>query len=298
MKGFQKGDLNPAKTPEFREFIRQIHLRKSSWNKGLPKELQPMYKKKQSSKQKMIVSERMKKNNPMLNPEISQKIRILHLGKHYSPKTEFKKGMVSLNKGKKGTIPWNKDLTAKEDVRLTSKFKNKRFEEIHGKIRTDEIKEKMRHAKLGRTYEEIYGETETKRIKNEKSKKMKSHWKDREYKEKNIEAILKGLFKRPTRLEQKFIDFCKKYNLPFLYCGDGSLLIGFKNPDFVESNGKKICVETANKAEKKIFWKMSPSQYETVRQNHFLKYGWKCYVVWEDELKHEDKLFERVKETV
>jgi len=45
-------------------------------------------------------------------------------------------------------------------------------------------------------------------------------------------------------------------------------------------------------------WNKGPSQYETVRQNHFLKYGWKCRVVWEDELEHEDKLFERFKETV
>jgi len=37
-----------------------------------------------------------------------EKNRITHLGKRYSPATEFKKGDIPWNKGKKGDIPWNK----------------------------------------------------------------------------------------------------------------------------------------------------------------------------------------------
>ena len=74
----------------------------------------------------------------------------------------------------------------------------------------------------------------------------------KEWNEKRIKAVLKGLLKRPTKLEQKYSEFYDKYDLPFKYCGNGSLLIGYKNPDFVESNGKKVCIEVANKIEKSI----------------------------------------------
>ncbi len=130
---------------------------------------------------------------------------------------------------------------------------------------------------------------EIKALKKELAKKQ---WKNSEIKEKMIEGVLKSRFKRPTKLEQKFIELFKKYNLPFNYCGDGSLIIGFKNPDFVESDGEKICLEVGNKSEKNIFSKQKSWKiYERDRIKHFAKYGWKCIVLWEDELK-------RIKEAI
>ena len=105
------------------------------------------------------------------------------------------------------------------------------------------------------------------------SEPMKKLWQDPEYREKTIKAQLQGLFKRPTSLEKEFIDFIEKYSLPFNYCGNGSLLIGFKNPDFVEDNGRKLCIEVANEFHHQ-------GNYAEKRIEHFKKYGWECLVLF------------------
>lgn len=119
----------------------------------------------------------------------------------------------------------------------------------------------------------------------------RKNWQNPEYREKHIKAILKGLSRRPTSLEQKAIGFHKKYNLPFTYCGDGTLLIGYKNPDFYESNGKKICLEYANRV-----LRHHPENYEQKRIEHFAKYGWRCLVIRDNELDDEEGLVKKIVE--
>lgn len=96
-------------------------------------------------------------------------------------------------------------------------------------------------------------------------------WQDPEYRDRTIKASLKGLFKRPTSLERQFIKLIEKYNLPYQYTGDGSFLIGYKNPDFVNINGAKICIEVAEPY-------FHDDNYTKERVSHFAKYGWTCYV--------------------
>lgn len=122
------------------------------------------------------------------------------------------------------------------------------------------------------------------------SKKMKNLWNVPEWRERQLKKILKGLMKRPTSLEKQFIEIIQNYNLPFAYCGDGGLLIGFKNPDFYETNGKKICIEVANRFHHQGNWAEK-------RIDHFKKWGWKCLVFfasrnkrrkWKFDLSEED----------
>lgn len=114
------------------------------------------------------------------------------------------------------------------------------------------------------------------------SKIMKEHWKNLEFRERVIKAQLKGMFKRPTSLERQFIDFFQKYNLPYKYVGDGEFIIGGKCPDFINVNGKKICVEVRNRKVCKYYDKITPEEYEKERKEHFAKYGWKCIVLFFD----------------
>ena len=83
--------------------------------------------------------------------------------------------------------------------------------------------------------------------------------------------------KRPTSLEKTFIGLIKKHNLPYKYVGDGAFLIGYKNPDFINVNGEKICIEVANMVEIH-----HGKDYEEQRIKHFAKYGWKCLVFFCD----------------
>jgi len=127
-------------------------------------------------------------------------------------------------------------------------------------------------------------------------------WQDKEYREKVIKNTLKGMFKRPTSLERRFMDeIISPNNLPFAYCGDGSLIIGFKNPDFYATNGRKICIEVAYP-----YFKIrdygSRENYERKRPHYYGKYGWKCLVFWGNGLNEfelsEDKIVEKIREVL
>jgi len=106
--------------------------------------------------------------------------------------------------------------------------------------------------------------------------------------EKAIPKIIKKLRDWPTPLEKEFINLCEEYSLPFLYCGDGSLMIGSKNPDFVESNGEKICLEVVHR-------RGVDKKYEISRQQYFAKYSWKCLVIWEREFKDKPALVDKIR---
>lgn len=124
------------------------------------------------------------------------------------------------------------------------------------------------------------------------------NWQNPEYRERMIKVMMKALAKRPTKLEHNGINFISKFNLPIKYVGDGSLIIGGKNPDYVESNGKKICFEIGNKIEKSLKREgrdqHSWQEYEQQRIEHFKKHGWKCLVIWEDELQNERLLLDKI----
>lgn len=98
-----------------------------------------------------------------------------------------------------------------------------------------------------------------------------------------------------TKPELIFEEICKKYNLPFRYVGDASLWIGKKgekqlNPDFIETNGRKVCVEVMGS-----FWhsslynrRLGESALLPFREKHYKKYGWESIFIWESELKSEN----------
>ena len=95
-----------------------------------------------------------------------------------------------------------------------------------------------------------------------------------------IENVFKANWKRPTSLEKRFIKIIEKYNLPYRYTGNGSFLIGYKNPDFVNTNGDKICIEVANHFHHQGNWAEK-------RIEHFAKWGWKCLIFWSKRNKSE-----------
>lgn len=146
------------------------------------------------------------------------------------------------------------------------------YQEKRKKLYTPEIREKMRLAQL-----KIWG---TPGYKKKMSQIGKNKWQDKDYKEKMIALALKGLLKRPTSLEKQMIKIIKKYNLPYKYVGDGSFLIGYKNPDFININGVKKYIEVGN-----IFHHQG--NYIAERSKHFAKYGWQGYFFITQKLDEE-----------
>ncbi len=121
------------------------------------------------------------------------------------------------------------------------------------------------------------------------SETLKSNYKDKEWKEKVLKKMFNSLDKRPTGYEKIIINIVKKHNLPYKYVGDGSFLIGYKNPDFINTNGEKIALEVYYDYHK-IKNYGSVENYKNVRSNHFNKYGWKTIFISNNEIRNERKI--------
>jgi len=205
---------------------------------------------------------------------------------------QFKKGFTPWNKGTKGVMPtpWNKDKPLSEEQRR--KLSEIRLKNPNrywlGKKRDEET-----NRKISKTKKKLYDEGKIvpfykgKHLPEDFKKKLASakvrNWKDPEYKKNQVKRIVRGLIKRPTSLEKEMIDIIKKYNLPYRYSGNGSFILGGKNPDFVNINGKRICIEVANTIH-------HPKSYPTERVNYFKKLGWDCIVFRVNNLNEKDVL--------
>lgn len=84
--------------------------------------------------------------------------------------------------------------------------------------------------------------------------------------------------RRPTDLEAKLISIIDKNQLPYKYTGDGSFIVGGKNPDFVNTNSAKVAVDIFGD-----YWH-EPNEVEE-RQAIFASYGWSLFIMWESDLK-------------
>lgn len=216
-------------------------------------------------------------NNPAKRKEVRLKLSLILKNRKITWKEKLrkpKKDSSKMYKFQKGHIPWNKGkllpIKVKEKISkslLGHKYPIERNEKIALINRKKVLLEGMKLKNTGRTW----------------FKKGHTLWQNPIYREKVIKNSLKALFKRPTSLEKEFIVFVKEHNLPYKYVGDGSFLIGFKNPDFIDTNGKKICIELRPKIMCQFWNKCSPEEYEGKQIEHYLKYGWKCIVVWQED---------------
>lgn len=118
---------------------------------------------------------------------------------------------------------------------------------------------------------------------------QKKVWQNRdpETNEKMVKVLLKMCRERPTGYEQKIIDLCKEHNLPFRYVGDGQVILAGRNPDFIETNGKKLIIETYSK-----YWKDKVcggwESYERERKKLFAQYGYKILFLNDNDLLRKD----------
>lgn len=154
--------------------------------------------------------------------------------------------------------------------------------------KTKKIMSKKAKLRIGEK-NSFYGKHHSKKTKETIGNKCHKRWQNKEYREKIIKSSLKGLMKRPTSLEIEMIKIIEKNKLPYTYVGDGSFLVGYKNPDFVNTNGEKICVEVANTIH-------HDKNYEGKRIKYFAEWGWKCIVFWTNKL-NEKEVIKKIGET-
>lgn len=154
----------------------------------------------------------------------------------------------------KGQIPWNKILTyCRQCPRIIGK--PRKGHSSTGLCRSCCGKEVWSRSGMREMYISSHanqlGIPLSEQQKSQRRESSTKAWSDTELRQRqscmvskfweNPEHAKKVLRRRsPNYPEQGFINLCTKYDLPYRYVGNGQLVIGRKNPDFVDSTGTKL----------------------------------------------------------
>jgi len=122
----------------------------------------------------------------------------------------------------------------------------------------------------------------------------KKFWRRLDYARK----VIKKLHSRPSKPETEVIQIIKQNGFPFKYVGDGSVVIGTLNPDFIHTEGERMVLEVFGRAfhdpsvsHKEVPWK----QQYFGRIAYYAHLGYKCLILWDDELKNKSKVVEKIR---
>lgn len=123
-----------------------------------------------------------------------------------------------------------------------------------------------------------------------------------EAKKRTLKKSLKSRVKKPNKLEQRLVYLFEENRIPFRYCGDGDVIIGGKCPDFINYNGRKQVLELFGRAfhdpKHPLKARIPYHQTEEGTIEHYKRYGFDCFVIWDNELKTPDEVVERIKRWV
>lgn len=238
--------------------LQQAYNKGKKWEEWLPIEMQ-------KKALKNLEKGRGYFKGKHLPQKIRDKLSKVKKGKHYSPKTEFKKGHIPRTKFMKGHTPWNKNrkIHLSPKTEFTSERVKEMWKDPHHRLK---IQQYMLRPEIREKHSQI----------------IKKLHKDPKFQSKR----LRGVLKKPTRPEQKLMDIIKKYDLPFKYVGNGEIIIHGLNPDFIECNGRKQIIEVFGDYWHKERTKNIPVYHtEKGRKAIFANYGYKTLIIWEHELK-------------
>ena len=160
-----------------------------------------------------------------------------------------------------------------------------------GRHPSEETRGKMREALKGN--KRTFGKHPSEKARQKMSESTKKSWRDPEY----IKKVFDGWNAKPNKQEKKAGTILQKH-LPeqYAYNGDFScgITIGGKIPDFVNVNGEKIVIEVFGPWHDEIFMRerfndeISWKRTEFGTKAHYSQFGYKCVVLWQEDLERED----------
>lgn len=181
----------------------------------------------------------------------------------------------------KNNSNYGNHLSEESKKKIGEAHKGKKTIGFKGHKHKDESK-----LKTSETLKTKYESGEFDHIRKILSKSTKKLWEDPNYRKKVIENSLKKLLQRPTSYEQKILFLCNKFNLPFVYVGDGRKLIGYKNPDFINEEKRLVIEVFLDYFKIRDFG--SIENYMKYRGEYFNKYGYKTIFISEREIESKD----------
>lgn len=219
--------------------------------------------------------------------ETKRKISVAHIGIVPSEETRAKLSIINRKR-------WEDPEYRKKVVRgKKADLKETKRLYLEEKLSTNEIGERLgvgnstvsRYlGELGVKARRYHTEAAKAKMSTSQSVRMKARWQDPAYREKTIAALMKALHIKPNHIELALQDVLDRhFPNTWKYVGDGQLIIGGKCPDFVNINGKKEVIE--------LFGTYWHDLFDVARKKeHFAQYGFRVAIIWEDELKDEERL--------
>lgn len=156
-------------------------------------------------------------------------------------------------------------------------------------FRTKEVQNKKSIA-LKEIWKDPNSKFRSKEYKENRTKKSIELWKDPIY----IKKVQDASHIRPNKPETFLINLFKDLNLNYEYTGDMSFIIGGKNPDFTNKEKMKVIDFFGSWYHSEEIRKQSREDHEKSRIEHFEKEGYKCLIIWEEELKEVEKVIKKV----
>ena len=278
------------------EVLTQYYKAHAHHTKGKPKSTEQ--RKKQSNARKIW----LKNVNKLTLNKIYKKMA-------ETKKLKFKKGLlIPWNKGKKRPAfseEWKNNISVALKGHKTSKkvidavtLRNK----INNPMWDPKI---VKKAVKNRNYKEISKKTTFTNIKRGNFLKLSERMKENNPMKnpiinakvnKNPEYLrrrISSLIKKPNKKEKILIDLINKNNLPYKYVGDGGLIIGSKNPDFVHNKDNKI-IELFGQ-----YWHTKKvrvyEETEKGRIEFFKRYNYQTLIIWEGELNNLNIILEKIR---
>ncbi len=195
---------------------------------------------------------------------------------------------------KKGHIPYTKGKHYSADARAKISFARK------GQHNSTQTEFKGGHLPWNKGRTGVYSPEHLKHMSQiEKGRHLSPQTefkKGRRLTESQLKCILQANRGRPTKCEARFITLITKYGLPFKYVGDGSLIIGGLCPDFANVNGRKQLIEIFGE-----YWhspEVVGNRWQGSELGRIMAYnslGFKCLIIWENELKDEKSIITKVR---
>ena len=223
------------------------------------------------------------------------------------PRTAFKKGNIPWNKGKKGLQKaWNKGLKG-----WCKKYKNAGFQKGHPiyagsekgwiKVKLPIIISCKQCKKLIKIKRYGWKQGDQKFCSRECWKiyhKLNNPMNKPEVRFKQLINTRKSQteewsknnkkWMRPNKIEQKLILSMSQYNLPYKFVGNFEVVMGGKNPDFIQVNGKKKLIEIYGD-----YWHRNDNPQKRI--DFFKKYGFDTLIIWEKEFDNLEEVIEKIK---
>jgi hypothetical protein len=116
--------------------------------------------------------------------------------------------------------------------------------------------------------------------------------------DKRVKAIMLGNYRKPNKAEDYLLSLLNFVSPnEWKYVGNGEIIIGSRNPDFININGKKQIVELfGDYWHSKEVTGREEADDISLREEIYSGYGYKTLVIWERELKSQEKVLERIAE--